>query len=89
MIMKRVKTTDNSADAMTKQTGRQLFYRHFDFIMGRIPPHYVKATHSQSQKQQISTIMTNTDNILVNCDSPKSLKFSVLTNKEGISHIGE
>ena len=89
MIMKRVKTTDNSADALTKQTGRQLFYRHFDFIMGRIPPHYVKATHSQSQKQQISTIMTNTDNILVNCDSPKSLKFSVLTNKEGISHIGE
>ena len=90
MLMQRVKTTDNSADVMTKQTGRQLFYRHFDFIMGRKPPKYVKATHSQSQKQQLSTINnTYENNNLVNSDSPKSLKFGVLTNKEGISHIGE
>jgi hypothetical protein len=29
---------------MTKQTGsRQLFYRHFDYILGNIPPKYVTA----------------------------------------------
>ena len=32
---------------------------------------------------------TYKNNNLVNSDSPKSLKFGVLTNKEGISHIGE
>ena len=85
MIMKRIKTSDNSSDVMTKQTGRQLFHRHFDLIMGRIPPHYVKVKHSQSQKQTSTTNNTK----LVNGNSPKSLKLGVLTNKEGISYIGE
>ena len=33
ILMKRTNTSDNYADAMTKQTGRQLFYRHFDYIL--------------------------------------------------------
>ena len=84
MIMKRVKSSDNSSDVMTKQTGRQLFHCRFYLIMGRIKPHYVKADKSQSQKH----ISTN-NTMLVKGNSPKTLKFGVLTNKEGISYIGE
>ena len=87
LIMKRIKTSDNSSDAMTKQTGRQLFHRHFDLIMGRIKPDYVEAKQSQSQTQ-IST-QTKINTKLVKGNSPKTFKLGVLTNKEGISYIGE
>ena len=40
MIMKRIKTSDNGADGMTKSLGRQLHYRHFDYIMGYHKPNY-------------------------------------------------
>ena len=40
MIMKRVATVDNAADALTKSLGRVLFYRHFDYIMGNHKPKY-------------------------------------------------
>ena len=42
LTFKRINTSDNSADAMTKATARTLFYRHTDHIMGRILPEYVK-----------------------------------------------
>ena len=39
---KRICTTDNSADSMTKATARTLFYRHNQHIMGKLIPHYAK-----------------------------------------------
>ena len=33
-----VKTTSNVSDSLSKATQKQLFHRHFDFIMGKIPP---------------------------------------------------
>ena len=36
----RITTNDNYADVMTKATGRTLFYRHMNFILGKIPPKY-------------------------------------------------
>ena len=42
ITMKMINTQLNSADAMTKNLGRQLFYRHFDNIMGRRKPEYFK-----------------------------------------------
>ena len=37
---KRINTTDNSADAMTKAMARTLFYCHNNHIMGRLVPSY-------------------------------------------------
>ena len=37
-----IPTTDNSSDAMTKNTPRLLFNRHTDFILGRTVPAYVQ-----------------------------------------------
>ena len=39
--MKRISTNDNYADVMTKATGRVLFYRHMNYILGKIIPQYV------------------------------------------------
>jgi hypothetical protein len=41
ITLKRIATADNYADVMTKATGRILFYRHMDYILGRIPPTYI------------------------------------------------
>ena len=41
--LKRITTSDNYSDAMTKALGRTSFYRHMNFIMGRIVPAYVFA----------------------------------------------
>ena len=54
ILMRRVKTTINSSDTMTKQTGKQLFYRHFDYILGQVIPNFVKV-----DKTQISTLNSN------------------------------
>jgi hypothetical protein len=35
-----ITTADNYADIMTKATGRTLFYRHMNYILGKIPPKY-------------------------------------------------
>ena len=40
LCLKRIATADNYSDAMTKNVGRTLFYRHMNFIMGRIVPAY-------------------------------------------------
>ena len=90
MVMKHINFTDNSSDVLAKQAGKQLFYRHFDYIIGQIKPHYVKVDKSQSQKHQISTDTMDNDNLInLNCNSPMSLNSGVLLNKEGISPIGE
>ena len=43
IIMKRINTSDNSADALTKSLGRQLHYRHTDYILGKSIPSYAAA----------------------------------------------
>ena len=43
LTMKRVNTNDNCSDALTKATGKTLFYRHMDYIQGYIRPEYVAA----------------------------------------------
>lgn len=62
ILLKRINTADNYADGMTKQTGRQLFHRHFDYILGNIQPKYVetqtiekdKILHNDTGKQEIT-----------------------------------
>ena len=41
LAFKRISTSDNSADAMTKATARTLLYRHNNHIMGKLIPDYV------------------------------------------------
>ena len=40
LSLQRINTADNYADAMTKALGRTLFYRHVNYIMGKIVPTY-------------------------------------------------
>ena len=40
IILKYIKTSMNTSDAMTKAVARTLFYRHMDYIMGRKIPEY-------------------------------------------------
>ena len=42
ILMKRINTNDNYSDTMTKQVGRVLHSRHFDYILGKIQPSYTK-----------------------------------------------
>ena len=56
ILMQRISTSDNCADVLTKQTGRQLFYRHYDYIMGRVIPTYVKALHNITQVNTINAL---------------------------------
>ena len=41
LTFKRIDTSDNSSDALTKATPRTLFYRHNNHIMGKVIPQYV------------------------------------------------
>ena len=48
LILKRINTSDNGADTMTKATDRTLFYQHSEYIMGKVIPqftHLVKEAH--------------------------------------------
>ena len=40
ITLKRINTSDNYSDAMTKPTGRTIYYRHMDFIQGKVIPEY-------------------------------------------------
>ena len=42
IVMRAIATADNYSDAMTKNLGRTLFYRHFDYILGRRIPDYAR-----------------------------------------------
>ena len=39
--MKRVTSSDNYSDALTKVVGRQLHYRHNDYLLGKHQPKFV------------------------------------------------
>ena len=41
LTLKRIDTADNESDGMTKNLGRTLFYRHMEYLMGKITPEYV------------------------------------------------
>lgn len=41
LTLKRIDTADNESDGMTKNLGRTLFYRHMEYLMGKIIPEYV------------------------------------------------
>ena len=41
LTLHRISTSDNESDAMTKNLPRTLFYRHIDYIMGKVIPYYV------------------------------------------------
>jgi hypothetical protein len=57
--MKQISTHDNCSDGMTKQTGKQLFYQHFDYIMmGRTTPNYVIGIEKQPDMATINMIRT-------------------------------
>ena len=43
LTLKRIGTADNESDLMTKNLGRTLFYRHMEYIMGKVLPEYVTA----------------------------------------------
>ena len=49
ITLKRITTSDNYADIMTKAVDRTLFYRHNDFILGKVRPDYV---HIQDSVQK-------------------------------------
>ena len=38
LILKRVVTADNESDLLTKNLSRTLFYRHIEYIMGKVVP---------------------------------------------------
>ena len=41
LSLKRINTADNESDGMTKNLARTLFYRHMEYLMGKITPEYV------------------------------------------------
>jgi hypothetical protein len=59
MLLQHISTSDNCSDGLTKQNGRQLFYRHFDYILGKIKPKYV--TCIELQQEQITVNETNNE----------------------------
>ena len=62
--LKRINTTDNYSDVMTKATGRTLFYRHMNYILGKITPSYCRQnlsilktpySHNSKSKQTVKS----------------------------------
>ena len=54
IVLRHIDTNDNESDALTKAVGRTLFYRHMDYIMGKIPPSYVNLALSTLQSSTLS-----------------------------------
>jgi hypothetical protein len=94
IFMKRITTNDNSSDELTQQTGRQLFYRHFDYILGKIIPNYVKCI----EKPDNSTVNTMTASSINDkfrrdnwypLSNDKSIQILCSMEHGGISYIGD
>ena len=49
ILMKRINTSDNSADTLKKSLGRNLFYRQNDYILGKTIPPYAAAYNTTHQ----------------------------------------
>ena len=50
LFMKRINTSDNCADGMTKPLGKTLHYWHFDYTMGYYKPDYANNNKSQANR---------------------------------------
>ena len=44
--LKRIHTSVNLADLFTKHLATSLFYRHTDYVLGHVPPHYTPTSTS-------------------------------------------
>ena len=44
IVIKKIDTSDNASDILTKATGRIIFYRHNDTILGKRRPLYVQSS---------------------------------------------
>ena len=52
----RISTNDNYSDVMTKATGRVLFYRHMNYVMGKILPKYIQdSTFSKNTHKSLNS----------------------------------
>ena len=60
IAIKRISTSHNYSDGMTKALPRTLFYRHNDFVMGRVLPDYVRK-HIQPRIQKIHIVNASVD----------------------------
>ena len=47
LILKKINTSDNKSDLITKNLERTMFYRHMGYLMGKIVPEYVKPISPQ------------------------------------------
>lgn len=43
ILVKKIDTSDNASDVLTKPTGRIIFYRHNDTLLGKRQPAYVQS----------------------------------------------
>ena len=56
----RISTNDNYSDVMTKATGRVLFYRHMNYVMGKILPKYIQdSTSSETTHKSLNSKLTD------------------------------
>jgi hypothetical protein len=56
LVLEHIKTSNNSADAMTKTLNKSLFYRHYNTYMGlRIPAYCASKTSTSSSTTPILT----------------------------------
>jgi dUTP pyrophosphatase len=97
LLMKRISTNDNCADGMTKQNGKQLFYRHFDYILGKHIPKYVKCIENQPTVTSLQSSHDYNDETtatihMAMCD-PQCIRenelYCVQWNMGGMSYIGD
>ena len=51
ITLKRIETMDNYSDAMTKPLARTLFYRHMDFIQGKMIPPYAQCYNGHFKRE--------------------------------------
>ena len=87
ITLKRIATTDNSADALTKQTQRTLFYRHTNHIMGKIVPDYVKyLKQSKSNMLSIKQIQSYHMNHRIMVVA-RNVFFDTVTSKGGCDKV--
>ena len=87
ILMKRISTNDNCSDGMTKQTGRQLFYRHFDYIMGKLIPDYVTSIEKHPNQINTTRKVSFLDNDKQNLCKEEGIVHMALSSTQGISMI--
>ena len=57
--LKRIDTSINLADLFTKQLSPSLFYRHTDYILGHVPPHYAPPAYTSpnNHTEDVSAVL--------------------------------